>query len=211
MRLLVASPDRSYAGALTAALQAEGIEVVGHANGDAELVSLLDLDPDAILFAALDEVAVDLIAQCASRAPVLVLGQEDEEMMIAVLEAGALGYADQDASFTEVAEAVRSVVEKRAVVPPIMLGALLRHVVRRRRDERAARAQLDVLTPRELQVFELVARGLDRQAIASTLFISPETVRTHIQNMMRKLGLHSQVEIVALAARCGWEIGEADV
>jgi DNA-binding CsgD family transcriptional regulator len=88
-----------------------------------------------------------------------------------------------------------------------MLGSLLRHVVRRRREERRAQERLKILTGRERQIFELVASGLDKYGIAETLFISPETARTHIHNVLTKLGLHSQVDLLALASQCGFAIG----
>ncbi len=84
-----------------------------------------------------------------------------------------------------------------------MLGGLLRHVVHRRRAARADLDRLATLTSRERDVLELVAGGLDRAAIAERLFISTDTVRTHLMRMFRKLDVHSQREAVAFAARCG--------
>ena len=91
-----------------------------------------------------------------------------------------------------------------------MLGSLLRHVVRVRRQERQARERLEILTGRELQIFQLVAKGLDKHGIGQALFISPATARTHIQNILTKLGLHSQIELVALASQCGIDVGGGD-
>ena len=130
--------------------------------------------------------------------------------MLVSVEAGALGYADVEAPFEHLVEAIKSVMQGVPVIPPLLLGSLLRHVVERQRGHRRARERLVVLSDRERQVFELTARGCDRQAVATELFISPATVRTHVQNAFRKLNLHSVAELVALAAECGLDVGSPE-
>lgn len=131
----------------------------------------------------------------------------DAKTMISAVEAGALGYTDRAVSFKDFGSAVMSVANGTPVIPPEMLGALLRRSVDRRREQRREIERLDALTKRERQVFEGLARGLDKDAIAAELFISPQTVRTHKQKLFRKLGVHSSAEVVAMAARCGLDIG----
>jgi DNA-binding NarL/FixJ family response regulator len=139
--------------------------------------------------------------------PVLVLGPaDDSSSMISSVESGALGYADVGASFEDLIAAIRSVVEGIPVIPPLMLGSLLKYVVERQRGQRKARERLDVLSARERQVFELTARGYDKQGVADELFISPATARTHVQNTFQKLNVHSVAELVALAAECGLDL-----
>ena len=123
--------------------------------------------------------------------------------MLDAVAAGATGVVEAEATFDEIANVIGQVAVGHAVVPPAMLGALLRSVVDRRRREREAQQELDVLTPREREVFEQAARGRDRDGIAGALFISPATARTHLQRVFAKLGIHSKAEAVALAARCG--------
>jgi len=135
-----------------------------------------------------------------------VLGTGSAEEMIAAVEAGAMGYMDSDSAFETIAETVRSLAKGVATVEPKLLGALLRHVVERRRAERETRKLLDVLTPRENQMFTLLAQGLTSREAADRLFISSQTVRTHTQRIMTKLDLHSRSELVALAARCGFDL-----
>ena len=84
-----------------------------------------------------------------------------------------------------------------------MLGPLLRHLIERRREAASAADQLVQLTPREREVLALLADGLDQRAIGAALFISPETARTHIQRLLRKLGVHSRAEAVDLITRNG--------
>ena len=135
--------------------------------------------------------------------PVLGVGPSESEAMLAAFEAGAQGYVDIGASASEIVEAARSVASGTAVVSPPLLGPLLRAVVDRRRKERSQRDSLDVLTLREREVFELAAKGFTRSELARELIISPATARTHLQKLMAKLDIHSQAELVALAARCG--------
>jgi DNA-binding NarL/FixJ family response regulator len=137
---------------------------------------------------------------------VLVLGDGGAEEMIDAVEAGAMGYLAADASFDSITDTVRSLAKGVATVEPALLGALLRHVVDRRRVESQARRVLEVLTPREHEVFALLAQGSDSGRIADRLFISVQTVRTHTRTVMSKLDLHSRSELVALAARCGFPL-----
>jgi DNA-binding NarL/FixJ family response regulator len=123
--------------------------------------------------------------------------------MLAAFEAGAQGYVDIGASASEIVQAAHLVASGTAVVSPPLLGPLLRAVVDRRRKERSQRETLEVLTLREREVFELAAKGFTRSQLATELIISPATARTHLQKIMAKLDIHSQAELVALAAQCG--------
>lgn len=142
---------------------------------------------------------------------ILVLGPNDPVSMVDALESGAVGYLPTDASFEDVSDAVRTVADGQAVVPPPMLGALLRHVVRRRRVEREALERLETLTEREREVFDLLAAGHDRSVIAAELFISVGTVRSHLQRVFRKLGVHTHAEVVAFASRCGLTVDSEEL
>lgn len=178
--------DPQYFGALTAFLSAQpAVEVVDPADADVCVVG------------------PDHLERVGGRGAPLVIGPDDPMAMIAAVENGAVGYLTEHSSLDEVFRAVRSVADGEAVVPPLMLGSLLRHVVQRRRAERADLELLGSLTGREREVFDLVAAGLDRAAISERLFVSVGTVRSHLQRVFRKLDVHSQAEAVALAARCG--------
>jgi DNA-binding NarL/FixJ family response regulator len=149
------------------------------------------------------------IEEIPPEVPVLALGPGDAGVMLTALDAGAQGYLDLAASDEELADAVRQVAAGYSVVSPLLLGPLLRSVVERRRGERAQRSMLNVLTAREREVFILAAKGHSRRELAERLVISPATARTHLQNVMAKLDLHSQAELVALAARCGIDTGSS--
>lgn len=127
----------------------------------------------------------------------------DEETLLHAIEAGVDGYAVYTDSVVEAGEAVRSIVRGEAVIPPAMLGSLLRRLIERRRDAANTADRLVELTRREREVLSLLVDGLDQHGIAAALFISPETARTHVQRILRKLDVHSRAEAVALVSQAG--------
>jgi DNA-binding NarL/FixJ family response regulator len=157
--------------------------------------------PDVVIW----DVTGPSIDALPAEVPVLAVGPNSPEAMMEAIEAGAQGYLHLDSDPADIVEAALQVAGGTSVVSPLLLGPLLRAVVERRRQERSQRAALDVLTAREHEVFELAARGLSRAEVAEVLIISPDTARTHIQKVMGKLDLHSQAELVAFAASCGFD------
>ena len=115
-------------------------------------------------------------------------------------EAGALGYATKDQSAQELLEAVRAVASGRRYV-----GSTLRleDVEGQRKALQDRQRQLDVLTPRERQVFDLTVGGLTASAIGGQLSISTRTVETHRARILAKFGAHSASDLVRIAARVG--------
>ena len=190
-RVRVNLSDPSFSAALTAYLNTQ--PDMGVSSSEVDVV-VMDFDGTD----GREQVEAE-----ARESNVLVIGEDDSQAMILALEAGALGYVAAGAPLEQVADGVRTVGEGDGVVPPVMLGALLRHVVHRRRAARADLDLLDTLTHRERQVLELLAGGHDRAAIADRLFIATGTVRTHLMRIFRKLDVHSQAEAMAFAARCG--------
>jgi len=201
-RVAIVAADGMFAGAMAAALAGRGFSVGAVAGSPTDI----DLSSaDVIVLASWTPADVTSIAEHA-RPVVLIEGGSDE--MLTAIAAGAVGVVEADAAFDRIAETVHQVADGHAVVPPAMLGVLLRSVVERHRREREAMESLEVLTPREREVFELTARGQDRDQIAEKLFISPATARTHLQRVFAKLDIHSRAEAVALAARCGLDVEE---
>lgn len=186
-------------------------------GGDADLTALLEaaLAPDVVVVDDAPPAACDVILAhslpdpacslpaLADHAPVIVLGPDTEEGLLAAVDAGATSYLPDSAPLGEILQAVHATAKGVAVVPPLMLGALLRREIRRRRRLAAAHEALRTLTSREREVLLHAARGSNRREIAAALFISPATVRTHLQRIMAKLGVHSAAELVALAAGIG--------
>ena len=129
--------------------------------------------------------------------------QPDEEALLASIEAGADGYSTGVYGMPGLAAAIRAIARGESVVPAAMLGPLLRRLIQRQRESAQAAERLVGLTPREREVLSLLVEGLDQQGIADALFISPQTARTHLQRVLRKLDVHSRVEAVELVERTG--------
>lgn len=137
---------------------------------------------------------------------VLVVGPPaDQTVLRAAVEAGADGYLGLDSGVDQLVAVSRLLYEGKASIPPSMLGVLLRELIGRRRDDEKATAQFDGLSRREREILHYLVNGFDSQSIAKELFVSRHTVRTHIQNVLDKLGVHSQVQAVAFAVQHGFE------
>jgi two-component system NarL family response regulator len=184
----------------------DDIEVAGEAvNGDDALLEAIRLRPDVVVMDVRmpEGSGAGAIARIRTARPdtkVLVLtGSQDEEDVIESVRSGAAGYLLKDASVEEVADAIRSVARGQGVVSPAVtarilerLGALLRKVP----DDDGPR-----LTVRELDVLRLVVKGLPNREIASELFISQNTVKNHVRNILEKLHVRSRTEAATLAVR----------
>lgn len=138
--------------------------------------------------------------------PVLVVMEGNHPQDAArALHQGARGVIDPSSSLDELTEAIRAVAHGHTWLPPSQVSDVLAALAAGKDD--SERAAVQSLTSREQQVLVLVGQGFDKQQIAEQLFISPHTVRTHVQNVLTKLGLHSQVAIGATARRAvqaGW-------
>lgn len=156
---------------------------------------------DALILHFLDEPNDQLVETASAIGPTLVIA--DREHMLDLVDAGCRGFLPVSASLEEIEKALLTILEGGAVVPPDLLGSLLGHLVQRHRQHQAIAEELDELTERERQVFELAARGARKEEIGERLFISPSTARTHLQRIYRKLGVHSQSELMGLANRTG--------
>jgi DNA-binding NarL/FixJ family response regulator len=135
---------------------------------------------------------------------VIVMSEEaDPATLLEAVESGADGYVSHDASLKDLLDAIHRVNAGEAWVPASMLGTLLADLIRRQRAQSAAAERAAALTKREREVVVLLVDGLDHRAIAQTLVVSPHTARTHIQNVMDKLGAHSRLEVARLAIELG--------
>ena len=188
--MVVCSTDDLFSKALGHALHEFDVEIVDQEH-------LPDLDGEALVWKINGAVPTNT-SEVAARLPTLMLGEEQQ--LLTAVDAGCRGFLDADASIEEIRSAVLAISEGGSVIPPSMLGSLLRHLVQRRRAADNLSKALTSLTSRELDVYQLAARGLGREQIARTLFISPDTVRTHLQKIYGKLGVHSGAELAALSA-----------
>ena len=129
--------------------------------------------------------------------------QEDERTLIASLEAGATGFVTKGSPIGQLIDTARRVHGGETTIPPQMLGALLARLIRSKREHDNAIRRLGKLTRREREVLALLAQGADNAGIAQPLVISPETARTHVQNVLGKLGVHSRLEAAAFVMQNG--------
>lgn len=187
------------------------IEVVGEASDGAEAVEKAGESlPDIVLMdvrmprsGGIE--ACRAIKEVAPSAKIIILTMSDEEEdLFEAVRAGASGYLLKDIPLDQVAEAVRSVHGGQSLISPPMAGKLLSEFAAlARRDESAPPQQIPApkLTDREMQVLKLVARGMNNRDIAKELFISDNTVKNHVRNILEKLQIHSRMEAVMVAVR----------
>jgi DNA-binding NarL/FixJ family response regulator len=132
---------------------------------------------------------------------VIMTAHDDERRMVEAVEAGASGFFGKDEPADEVLAAAKAAAEGEVLIDPSTLARLLHQVTRERDEHREVVARFSTLTEREREILRHVAQGRRNDDIASTLFISPQTVQTHVRNVLGKLGVHSKLEAVALAVR----------
>lgn len=140
---------------------------------------------------------------------VLVITTFDlDEYVFAAVRAGASGFLTKDTRPQELCEAVCRVAAGDSVVSPRAAASLLRHV---RRQVLPSDGLLDALTPREKDVFALLARGASNSDIAATLFLTANTVKTHVTSVLGRLGLPDRIQVVIWAYENGLiQPGETD-
>ena len=200
-------------GLATLLSAAPDIEVVGLAGDGRVAVELSrQLSPDVVVMdvrmPVLDGLAATaqiVGAQPGSPGPrVLILTTFDvDEYVYEALSAGASGFLLKDASGADLIAAVRVVAGGDALLAPSVTRRLIGDFARRRRHERPSPQILATLTPRELDVLRLVARGLSNAEIAGELTLAEQTVKTHVGNMLTKLGLRDRTQAVVYAYENG--------
>ena len=189
--------------------EANGFDVVGEAASGTEAVTMAaDIEPDVVV---LDvsmpggsglEVIAD-VRRVAPQARVLILSVHDEaEYVLQAVRAGAHGYLRKDSSPTELRDAVRAIDRGDSFFTPVM-ATRLSDAVRLESDRVSRASKLSLLTGRERDVLEGIANGETNKEIAARHGISPRTVETHRESLMRKLEIHSVAGLTRLAVEEG--------
>ena len=186
--------------------------VVGEAKDGEEAVrQVRTLAPDLVLLdvrmPGMDGItALQRIKQLAPRTSVIMLTlYDDPDYLLQAISAGAAGYILKDTSRAELVRALRVTAEGGAMVAPTLLPELLRrmsHMLQTLPAPTCAAPQ-EKLSPRELEILRLIAEGRTNQEIAASLFLSPTTVKTHVQNILQKLGVSDRTQAAVYAVRCG--------
>ena len=210
VRVLVIDDHALFRRGLTLVLEAEeGIEVVGEGeDGEEAIQKAEELAPDVVLMdVRMPKVggieATRRIAEAQPATKILMLTVSDEEAdLYEAIKAGATGYLLKEISIEEVADAVRAVVQGQTLISPSMASKLIQEFTSlARRSEQRQDVPAPRLTERELEVLKLVAQGMSNRDIAQVLFISENTVKNHVRNILEKLHLHSRMEAVMYAVR----------
>jgi DNA-binding NarL/FixJ family response regulator len=197
-------------GALLAAQP--DLTVVGQAADGADAVRLADeLQPDVILMdvrmPVMDglEATRRILEHATDETPrVLMLTTFDlDEYVYDALRSGASGFLLKDAPADELVHAVHVVAAGDALVSPSVMRRLIADFVAQPQRVRAEPVALDVLTPREREVLGLVARGLSNAEISTTLVVAPQTTKTHVGRILRKLNLRDRAQAVVAAYESG--------
>jgi DNA-binding NarL/FixJ family response regulator len=134
---------------------------------------------------------------------VIVTGREDPVFVERALEVGVKGFVTRSSGLSQLITITRAVHRGETIVPSTMLSELLGRLMRRRREQDAAFRRIAKLTRREREVLRLLVDGSGTETIARALVISPQTARTHIQNILAKLAVHSRLEAAALVNEAG--------
>jgi DNA-binding NarL/FixJ family response regulator len=207
VRMLLVEDHAAVRQAIAAAFEREtGFEVVGQAASIAEAGEMLEGVDVAVLDLGLpDGYGADLIPRlrrASPRAQALVLSATlDRSEMARAIQSGAAGALSKTAHLDQVVDAVRRLRAGEMLLPLDEVVELLRVADRERVREREDRAALAELTAREREVLRALAEGLDTKGLADRLHISIRTARNHISNILGKLGVHSQLQALVLAAR----------
>ncbi|GAA4062865.1 DNA-binding NarL/FixJ family response regulator [Nonomuraea soli] len=211
IRVLIVDDHQMIRHGLAMTLTTEhDIEVVGEASDGLEAVEMADrLLPDVVLMDVRMprrsgiEATRGIKSSVPSTRIIMLTVSDEEEDLFEAIKAGATGYLLKDVQLDEVPDAVRGVHEGQSLINPAMAAKLINEFASMSRKEAERPPQLPVprLTEREMEVLRLVAKGMNNREIAKQLFISENTVKNHVRNILDKLQLHSRMEAVVYAVR----------
>jgi DNA-binding NarL/FixJ family response regulator len=211
IRVVIADDHRSFGEALQIALDGERdlsvIEVV--TDGEAAVEAAHEQNPDVLLIdvqmPGVDglEATRRIHRDSANTKVILLSGHDDDVVLARAVEAGARGFLQKTQAVSDLADAIRRCYRGEPLHP---VGEVERSLARFRMQRRAdgeLAQRVERLTPRELEILQRVAAGEGSADIAAHLGMSRHTLRTHIQNVLTKLGVHSKTDAVVAAIRFG--------
>jgi DNA-binding NarL/FixJ family response regulator len=209
--ILIVDDERTFGEALQLALRQEGdLDVIEVATDSDTAVRAVDrYHPDVVLMdvsmPGMNGIETTRrIKEEDPEALVLILsGHEDPLLLARAVQAGAVGLLHKTEGVVNVASSVRRAYRGEALHEQAEIETAMRRLRHRRDADADARARLERLTPREREILALMAKGTSPEGIATALKMSPHTLRTHTQNILTKLGVHSKMEALVLAIRHG--------
>jgi len=204
-RVFLADCQPLFNEALEALIERDGRnDVVGSGSTAAQVVGavgrlrpdLMVVDADLALVSR--PTLVENVLEQLPQTRVMLLTQEiDLDLLVSAIRSGAVGVVGKKSGTRTVLRAVQAALDGEGVVPRAMLPELFRRLLDL--GERATDSPLNRLSPREREVLALLGRGWNNARIGRELFISPHTVRTHVQNILQKLEMHSKLEAATFA------------
>ena len=207
-RVLVVDDVDLFRTGLSAALEGAGFDVCGEAADAESAVSLAEAQqPDIVVLDILMPgiSGLDVVEKIRAVSPVssvvMLTASESEEDLLACIKAGARGYLVKDVPFPVLARDLHDVAAGGAAITPMMTGKLLDVLHHLLRHNEFMSPRKPALTGREVEVLGYVASGMTSKQIGHVLFISENTVKNHVRNILDKLGLHSRNEAVLYAVR----------
>jgi DNA-binding NarL/FixJ family response regulator len=216
VRVVIADDQELVRTGFAMILKSAGIDVVGQAADGVEVVELVErLRPDVVLMdirmPRLD--GLEATRRILARKPVAAGGDpirivvlttfDLDRYVYEALAAGASGFLLKDVSASHLANAVRLVITGDALLAPTITRRLVERHARRDAAHALVHSKVAGLTPRELEVLRLVARGLNNRELAERLHLSEATVKTHVNHILTKLGLRDRIQAVVLAYETG--------
>lgn len=206
VRVLIVDDHRLMAEGLRAAMETEpDIDVVGLANTVPRALQMVEeTTPDVVLMDLHLPTGDGIDASTAIKAArpdtrvVILTGDDDERSIARAVTAGCDGFLTKTTSIEGLVEGVRRAGSGETVFAPDALAKVVRHLSHR--DDAPSELRLSV---RELEVLELLATGASTEHMATALFVSVHTIRSHVRHILEKLGAHSKLEAVAIALREG--------
>jgi two-component system response regulator DevR len=195
---------------LKSILQCEpGFEVVAESETAEGLGELIEkTHPDVVLLDARlpgisgAEACRGLVAAHPDIAVLMVSTYSDDQLVEECIRAGAKGYVVKDIERFSLKESIRAVARGQGAVSPEVAGKVLERL--RTKDESSSRVSAMPLNEAQLKILRLIAAGFSNREIASRIYLSENTVKSHVQEIFRKLGVRNRVEAALTASREGW-------
>lgn len=208
--VLIVDDAELFRAALASAFKEAGFEVVATAADAMSAITLSkEHEPDVILLDVLMpgmsglEIVSTIVSDVPDSAVVLLTSSESEEDLLAAVKAGARGYITKNTPLDRLVDSVREVIDGGAVMSPAMGAKLFEIMGQLLRTRDVVATRKPALTGREIEVLAEVSRGLTSREIAEKLYISENTVKNHIRNVLDKMGLGSRHDAVRYAINEG--------
>jgi DNA-binding NarL/FixJ family response regulator len=211
IRVVLADPHRSVVEAVAMRLSVEpDLAVVGAVERPEEVLRIACTQPVdvAVLTVGTEDDFLDTGGRLRQLCPglgLVAVGEcDDVEVVGRALRSGFSGWVPKELGVTALLDSIRAVRRGETWIPPLLLTRLLPYLLDQQPSDPGREGPFASLTAREFDVLQAMARGATRQEIAAELAISANTVRTHMQKILAKLGVHTSLAAVALARRSGW-------